>query len=88
MIDLNTEVNTMNGVVGEKREDDLFLLQIRLFRLAQSRWNIDGIKCSKIFNTYKIYDYIETCYDFFHIQGDDANFSDIMGYLKNKGVKL
>ncbi len=78
----------MDDVIGKKREDDLFLIQIRLFRLAQNKWNINEEKCSKIFNEYKIYDYIETCYDFFHIQGDEANLNDIESYLKNNGVSL
>ncbi len=78
----------MGDYVGKNKADDLFLIQIRLFRLAQDRWNIDEEKCSDIFNKYKIYDYIETCYDFFHIQGDEANLADIELYLKNNGVKI
>lgn len=70
------------------QQDDLFLLQVRLFRLAQMKWNVDLKKCSEIFNKYKIYDYIETCYEFFHIQGDEENFNDINNYLKNNGVEL
>lgn len=70
------------------QQDDLFLLQVRLFRLAQTKWNVDSKKCSEIFNNYKIYDYIETCYEFFHIQGDEENFNDINNYLKNNGVEL
>lgn len=78
----------MSGVAGEKQADDLFLIQIRLFRLAQSKWNLDEEKCSKIFNKYKIYDYIETCYEFFHVQGDEANLTDIEKYLKNNGAEI
>lgn len=70
------------------QQDDLFLLQVRLFRLAQTKWDVDSKKCSEIFNEYKIYDYIETCYEFFHIQGDEENFNDINNYLKNNGVEL
>ena len=73
--------------IGQNKSDDLFLIQIRLFRLAQDKWNIDGEKCSEIFNKYKVYDYIETCYDFFHVQGDDTNLLDIESYLKNNGAK-
>lgn len=75
-------------MVGEKRADDLFLIQIRLFRMAQNKWNLDEEKCSELFNKYKIYDYIETCYEFFHVQGDDANLSDIEIYLKNNGIEI
>ena len=70
------------------QQDDLFLLQVRLFRLAQTKWNVDSKKCSEIFKKYKIYDYIETCYEFFHIQGDEENLNDINNYLKNNGVEL
>ena len=78
----------MGGVIGEKQADDLFLIQIRLFRLAQNKWNLDEEKCSELFNKHKIYDYIETCYEFFHVQGDDANLNDIENYLKNNGAKI
>ena len=78
----------MGGLVGEKHADDLFLIQIRLFRLAQNKWNLDEVKCSEGFNEYKIYDYIETCYEFFHEQGDEANLADIESYLKNNGAEI
>lgn len=78
----------MSEVIGEKREDDLFLIQIRLFRLAQNKWNLDEKECSNLFNKYKIYDYIETCYEFFHLQGDEANLTDIENYLKNNGAEI
>ncbi|WP_407435019.1 DUF3791 domain-containing protein [Treponema sp.] len=78
----------MSEVIGEKKEDDLFLIQIRLFRLAQNKWNLDEKECSNLFNKYKIYDYIETCYEFFHLQGDEANLTDIENYLKNNGAEI
>jgi len=78
----------MNDFIGKEKSDDLFLIQIRLFRLAQQKWNFDEEECLEIFNKYNIFDYIETCYDFFHIQGDDANLSDIESYLKNNGAEL
>ncbi len=78
----------MNESIEEKQADDLLLIQIRLFRLAQDKWNLDEKKCSEIFNKYKVYDYIETCYGFFHIQGDDANLSDIESYLDSIGAKI
>ena len=62
------------------QQDDLFFLQVRLFRLAQIKWSVDSKKCSEIFNKYKIYDYIEICYE--------ENLNDINNYLKNNGVEL
>ena len=78
----------MTGTLDERQADDLFLIQIRLFRLAQDKWDLDEEECSKIFNKYNIYGYIETCYEFFHVQGDEANLSDIENYLKNNGVTI
>ncbi|MCR5290470.1 MAG: DUF3791 domain-containing protein [Treponema sp.] len=75
-------------VLTKKEKDDLFLIQVRLFRLAQNSWNLDAKECSTLFNKYDVYDYIKTCYGFFHIQGDEANLDDIAGYLKNKGAKI
>ena len=71
-----------------KASQDLFLLQVRLFRLAQIKWNLTAKECSNLFNKYDINEYIKTCYDFFHIQGDDANLEDIRKYLNNKGVTV
>ena len=70
------------------QKDDLFLIQVRLFRQAQSKWNLDAQKCSDLFNKYKVYDYIKTCCGFFHVQGDDANLEDIGKYLKHEGAKI
>lgn len=67
------------------KQDDLFFLQVRLFRLLQIKFNIDFKKCSEIFHKYKVYDYIETCYEFFHTQGDEENLNDVLIYLKNNG---
>ena len=72
--------------MNDAQKNDLFLLQVRMFRLAQIKWNVDSKKCSELFNKYKIYNYIETCYEFFHIQGDEANFADIENFLKNQGA--
>lgn len=69
-------------------KDDLFMLQVRLFRLAQIRWDKNPKECEAIFNKYDINSYIETCYEEYHVQGDDANFDDIENYLTNKGWTL
>ena len=78
----------MGEFAGKNKSDDLFLIQIRLFRLSQQKWNLSEQECSELFKKYKIYDYIQTCYDFFHVQGDEANIQDIQKYLLNNGAKL
>ena len=78
----------MGEFAGKNKSDDLFLIQIRLFRLSQQKWNLSEQECSELFKKYKIYDYIQTCYEFFHVQGDEANIQDIQKYLLNNGAKL
>ena len=73
--------------MGLDYKDDLFMLQVRLFRMAQLRWNISAEECDRIFNEYNINDYIKTCYEEYHVQGDEANFADIEKYLGSKGSK-
>ncbi|MBO4458948.1 MAG: DUF3791 domain-containing protein [Butyrivibrio sp.] len=70
------------------RKDDLFMLQVRLFRLAQIRWDKNVAECEQIFDKYELNDYIETCYEEYHVQGDEANLDDIEGYLRRKGVAI
>lgn len=69
-------------------EDNLFFMQVRLFRLAQIRWKKEVADCEDIFDKYEVNDYIETCYEEYHAQGDEANLDDIEKYLYNKGVNI
>lgn len=73
--------------MNEIQKEDLYQIQVRLFRLAQLKWNISAAKCSELFKKYNIYGYIEACYDFFHVQGDEASLSDIEKYLENLSHK-
>ena len=68
--------------------DDLFMLQVRLFRLAQIRWNKNAADCEEIFNKYEVNDYIKTCYEEYHVQGDEANIMDVEKYLHGKGANI
>ncbi len=69
-------------------KDDLFLIQVRLLRLAQLKWGISSEECVKIFDKYDIYDYISTCYEEFHTQGDETSLRDIENYLNTKGYSI
>ena len=73
--------------MNEMQKEELYQIQVRLFRLAQLKWNISATKCSELFNKYDIYGDIEACYEFFHVQGDEANLSDIEKYLENQRYK-
>ena len=70
------------------QKDDLFMLQVRLFRLAQMRWDKSAIECEQIFRDYDVNDYIKDCYEEYHVQGDEANIDDVEAYLRKKGFEI
>ena len=74
-------------MTDQNRTNDLFMLQVRLFRLAQQVWNMSAAECSELFEKYDIYNYISICYEEFHVQGDDANLSDIKRYIDVRRTK-
>ena len=52
--------------------NEILFMEIRLL----------GEFCQK----YKIWQYIESCYDVFHINGDEYNLDEISTVLKAKGA--
>ena len=74
--------------MGLNKRDDIFMLQVRLFRLAQLKWNKSAEECEQTFKKYGLNEYIETCYEEYHVQGDEANLADLEHYLKVKGLSI
>ena len=74
--------------MGLNKRDDIFMIQLRLFRLAQLKWNKSAEECEQIFKKYGLNEYIETCYEEYHVQGDEANLADLEHYLKVKGLSI
>ena len=68
-------------MTAQNKKDDIFMLQVRLFRLAQIEWNLSAEECDRLFKKYDIPEYIETCYEEYHVQGDEANLNDIRKYI-------
>ena len=66
-------------------KDDIFNIQTRLFRLFQVKENLSPEDTTTIFKKYDLFSYIETCYEEYHVQGDETNLKDLYKYLKNRG---
>ena len=69
-------------------QNEILHMQVRLFRLACKKWNKAEKECADIFDSYKVDDYISEAYEFFHVQGDEANLEDIERYLSGRGVSV
>ena len=67
------------------RKDEILRMQVRLFRLANKKWNKSITECADIFDKYDIDGYIRDVYEFFHVQGDDTNLEDIGEHLQRLG---
>lgn len=65
---------------------ELNRMQVRLFRKAWKKWGLSPADCADLFDKYEIDQYIADAYEFYHIQGDDANLDDIEDYLSRNGV--
>ena len=67
-----------------RRDDDLFMIQVRLFRLAQQKWDLSAEECVALFTKYDVNRYIATCYEEYHVQGDEANLADLEQYIEKR----
>ena len=67
------------------RKEDIFMLQVRLYRMLQIRLGFSPEACNEMFDRFDLFDYIAQCYEEYHMQGDEANFSDVMEYLRRQG---
>ena len=68
--------------------DEILFMEARLLRQFTERYHIDHLKANTLFNQYKIWDYIERCYDYFHTCGDDYILDDITEVLHAKGAMI
>ena len=67
---------------------EILFMEMRLLRQFCERFQFDRLKTNHLFNQYKIWDYIERCYDYFHTCGDDYILDDIIEVLQAKGAPL
>ena len=64
-----------------ENQREIFLIRTRLFRLLQIRHGLTAEQCEELFRKFGLYEYIEDCYEEYHVQGDEANLSDMEEYL-------
>lgn len=68
--------------------DEIIFMKIRLIRLASEEWHMSVEEITDVFDQNKVFEYINTGYGIFHVEGDYAVLEDIKGYLKNKGIDI
>lgn len=68
--------------------NEVLYMEIRLVGAFSEKYKLTRAAVNEIFSKYKIWQYIESCYEAFHLNGDEYNLDDISEYLKGKGVVL
>lgn len=73
-------MGSVNYAMNE--QEQILYMQARLTRIAAERWQKSLSEVVSIFNRFGVLQYIESCYELLHVQGDEANFADIECYLR------
>lgn len=66
--------------------NETVFMELRLLRMLCNKMQISTNKANEIFKTCGIFDYIESCYDVLHTEGDMNAFEDIVEILARDGV--
>lgn len=69
--------------MSEKQQ--ILYMQTRMIRNASEKWNRPIEMISELFEKYDVLQYIEDCFELFHVEGDEAILEDVTEYLENKG---
>ena len=72
--------------MNEQRQ--ITYMQVRISRIASRRWNMPLRQVMELFSANGILEYIRDCFDYFHLEGDDAVFEDMVRYLQARGVDV
>ena len=68
--------------------NEVLYMEIRLVGAFSEKYKLTRSAVNRIFSKYNIWQYIESCYEVFHLNGDEYNLDDISDSLKGKGVVL
>ena len=69
-------------------QEQILYMQTRLTRVAAEKWHKSLAAAANIYRRYGVLEYIESGYDLFHVQGDEATFEEIENYLRAKRVAI
>lgn len=68
--------------------EQILFMQIRLLRMMAEKYSISLKEAAEIFGQYNVLPFIRDGFGIFHVEGDDAVFEEVKGFLKSKGASL
>ena len=66
----------------------ILFMQIRLLRMMAEKYSLSLKEAAEIFGQYKVLPFIRDGFGIFHVEGDEAVFEEVKGFLKAKGAAL
>ena len=66
--------------------NEIIFMEIRLLGEFCQKYRMSRAAANALFSKHKIWQYIESCYDTFNINGDEHNLEDISTILKAEGA--
>ena len=69
-------------------ERQITFMQARICRMAARRWGQPLHDVMQTFSANRVLYHIEDCFDYFHLEGDEAVLDDIEHYLRGRGVRV
>jgi hypothetical protein len=70
----------------EKMERLATLLKIQQLERFRRARGCSYAEVSRLFDEYDVWGFIDDSYEALHVQGVEASFADISGYLETRGV--
>ena len=66
--------------------DEVLFMETRIFSEYCKKMNMPPKEVNRLFNLFRIWEYIESCYDTLHLNGDECVIDDVQMIIKKKGA--
>ena len=67
------------------RADAVLNMQLTLIPILAKEWNMSFSELSKLFHSYDILSYIDTCYESYNSTGNQGIIEDLKDYIEMQG---
>lgn len=68
--------------------EQILFMQIRILRMMAEKYSLSLKEAAEIFGQYNVLPFIREGFGIFHVEGDEAVFEEVKGFLKSKGASL
>ena len=66
----------------------ILFMKIRILRMMAEKYSLSLKEAAEIFGQYNVLPFIREGFGIFHVEGDEAVFEEVKGFLKSKRASL